>query len=81
MAESEEELRSLLMRVEEESEKVGLKVSIQKTNHGIQAHHFMQIEGETLGVVTHFLFWAPKSLLIGIAAMKLEAACSLEEKL
>ena len=41
----------------------------------------MQIEGETVGVVTHFLFWAAKSLLIGIAAMELEDACSLEEKL
>ena len=60
MAESEEELKSLLMKVKEESEKVGLKLNIQKTDHGIQSHHFMQIGGETVETVTDFIFWGSK---------------------
>ena len=80
MAESEEELKSLLMKVKVESEKVGLKLNIQKTN--IMASGPItswQIDGET---VTDFTFLgAPKSLQMVIAAMKLKDACSLEGKL
>ena len=79
MAESEEELISLLMKVKEESEKVGLKLNIQKTK--IMASGPItswQIDGET---VTDFIFWAPKSLHMVIAAMKLKEAYSLEGKL
>ena len=81
MVESEEELKSLLMKVEEESEKVGLKLNIQKTK--IMASGPVtswQIDGETLETVTDF-FWALKSLQMVTAAMKLKDACSLEEKL
>ena len=79
MAESEEELKRLLMKVKEESEKVGLKLNIQKTK--IMASGPItswQIDGET---VADFIFWAPKSLWMVIAAMKLKDACSLEGKL
>ena len=79
MAESEEELKSLLMKVKEESEKVGLKFNIQKTK--IMASGPItswQIGGET---VADFIFWAPKSLQMVISAMKLKDACSLEGKL
>ena len=82
MAESEEELKSLLMRVKEESEKVGLKLSIQKTK--IMASGPItswEIDGETVETVADFIFWAPKSVQMVIAAMKLKDACSLEEKL
>ena len=85
MAESEEELKSLLMKVKEESKKVGLKLSIQKTK--IMASGPItsrQIEGETVETVTDFIFrgrWAPKSLQMVTAAMKLKDACTLEEKL
>ena len=78
-AESEEELKSLLMKMREESEKVGLKLNIQKTK--IMASgpiSSWQIVGET---VTDFIFWAPKSLQMVTAAMKLKDTCSLEEKL
>ena len=81
MAESEE-LKSLLMKVKEESEKVGLKLSIQKTK--IMASGPItswQIDGETMEIVADFLFWAPKSLQMVTAGMKLKDACSLEEKL
>ena len=78
---SEEELKSLLMKVKEESEKVGLKLNIQKTK--IMASGPItswQIDGETVKTVT--LFWGgPKSLQMVTAAMKLKDACSLEEKL
>ena len=78
MAESEEELQSLL-KVKEESEKVSLKLNIQKTDHGIRSHHFMANRwGNSEGL---YFFWAPKSLLMGIVTMKLKEACSLEEKL
>ena len=76
MAESEEELKSLL-KVKEECEKVGLKLNIQKTK--IMASGPItswQIDGET---VSDFVFWAPKSLQMVIAAMKLKDTCSLEE--
>ena len=79
MAESEEELKSLLMKVKEESEKVGLKFNIQKTK--IMASGPItswQIDGET---VLDFIFWAPKSLQMVISAMKLKDAYSLEGKL
>ena len=82
MAESEEELKNLLMKVKEESEKVGLKLNIQKTK--IMASGPItswQIDGETMETVTDFIFWAPKSLQMVTAAMKLKDACSLQEKL
>ena len=79
MAESEEELKSLLMKVKEESEKVGLKLNIQKTK--IMASSPItswQIDGETMETVTEE---APKSLWMVTASMKLKHTCSLEEKL
>ena len=82
MAESEEELKSLLMRVEEESETVGLNLNIQKTK--IMASGPItswEIDGETVETVSDFIFLAPKSLQVVIAAMKLKDAYSLEEKL
>ena len=82
MAESEEELKSLLMKVKEESEKVGLKLNIQKTK--IMASSPItawQILGKQWKQCQTLLFWAPKSLQMVIAAMKLKDACSLEEKL
>ena len=82
MAESEEELKSLLMKVKEESEKVGLKLNIQKSK--IMASSPItswEIDGETVETVSDFFFWAPKSLQMVTAAMKLKASCSLEEKL
>ena len=82
MAESEEELKSLLMKVKEESEKAGLKLNIQKTK--IMASGPItsrEIDGETVETVTDFIFWAPKSLQMVIAAMKLKDTYSLEGKL
>ena len=82
MAESEEELKSLLMKVEEESEKVGLKPNIEKSK--IMASSPItswQIDEETVETVADFIFWAPKSLQMVIAAMKLKDAYSLEGKL
>ena len=86
MAESEEELKSLLMKVKEKSEKTGLKLHIQKTK--IMASGPItswQIDGETMGTVTDFIFlvvgWGPKSLQMVIAAMKWKDASSLEGKL
>ena len=82
MAESEEELRSLLMKVKVESEKVGLKLNIQKTK--IMASGPITswgIDGETVETVSDFIFWAPKSLQMVTAAMKLKDAYSLEGKL
>ena len=82
MAESEEELKSLLMKVKEESEKVGLKLNIQKTK--IMASGPItswQIDGETVETLTDFTFWAPKSLQMVTEAMKLKDAYSLEGKL
>jgi len=79
-AKSEEELKSLLMKVKEESEKVGLKLNIEKTK--IMASGPItswQIEGETMETVRDFIFWAPKSLQVVTAAKKLKDACSLEE--
>ena len=82
MIESEEELKSLLMEVKEESEKVGLKFNIQKTK--IMASGPItswEIDGETVETVSDFNFWAPKSLWAVTTAMKLKDTCFLEEKL
>ena len=82
MTKSEEELKSLLIKVKEESEKAGLKLSIQKTK--IMASSPItswQIDGETMETVTDFILGAPKSLQMVIAAMKLKDAYSLEGKL
>ena len=82
MAESEEEQKSLLMKVKVESEKVGLKLNIQKTK--IMASSPItswEIDGETVETASDFIFWAPKSLQMVIAAMKLKDAYSLEGKL
>ena len=83
MAESEEELKSRLMKVKEESEKVGLKLNIQKTNKIMASGPISswQIDGETVGTVADLFFWAPKSLQMVTAAMKLKDAYSLERKL
>ena len=82
MAESEEELKSFLMNLKVESEKVGLKLNIQKTK--IMASSPItswEIDGETLETVSDFSFWAPKSLQMVFEAMKLKDAYSLEGKL
>ena len=82
MAESEEELKSLLMKVKEGSEKVGLKLNIQKTK--IMAYGPItpwEIDGETVETVSDYFGGAPKSLQMVTAGMKLEDTCSLEEKL
>ena len=74
--------KSLFMKVKEEKEKVGLKVNIQKTK--IMASGPItswEIDGETVETVSNFIFWAPKSLQMVTAAMKLKDACSLEEEL
>ena len=82
MAESEEELKSLLMKVKEESEKVGLKLNIQKTK--IMASGLItswEIDGETVETVSDLIFWAPKSLQMVTAAMTLKDTYSLKGKL
>ena len=82
MAESKEELKSLLIKVKEESGKVGLKLNIKKTK--IMASGPItswEIDGETVETVTDFIFWAPKSLQMVTVAIKLKHACSLEENL
>ena len=82
MAESKEELKRLLSKVKEESEKVGLKLNIQKTKITASAPiTSWQIDGETTEAVRDVIFGAPKSLQMVTAAMKLKDACSLEEKL
>ena len=82
MAESKEELKSLLMKVKEESEKVGLRLNIQKTKiMAASPITSWQIDRETMETVTDFIFGTPKSLQMVTAAMKLKDACSLEEKL
>ena len=82
IAESEEELKSILMRVKEESEKVGLKLNIQKTDHGIQSHHFVANRwGKQWKQWLTLFLGAPKSLQMVIAAMKLKDSYSLERKL
>ena len=82
MAESEEELKSLLMKVKEESEKIGLKLYIQKTK--IMASGSItswEIDGETVKTVADFIYWAPKSLQMVIAAVKLKDTYFVEGKL
>ena len=82
MAESEEELKSLLMKVEEESEKVGLKLNVQKTK--IMASGPItswEIDGVRVETVSDYIFWAPKSLQMVTSAMKLKDTYSLEGKL
>ena len=82
MAESEEELKSLMMKVKVESEKFGLKLNIQKMK--IMASGpttSWEIDGETVETVSDFIFWAPKSLQMVTVAMKLKDAYSLEGKL
>ena len=82
MAESEEELESLLMKVKEESEKVGLKLNTQKTKiMAFSPITSWELDGETVETVSDFIFWAPKSQQLVTAAMKLKDAYSLEEKL
>ena len=82
MAESEEELKSLLMKVKEESQKDGLKLNIQKTKIIVSSPiTSWQIDGETIETVTDFIFGAPKSLQMVTLAMKLKDTFSLEEKL
>ena len=82
MAESEEELKNLLMKVKEESENAGLKVNIQRTkNMASGPITSQQIDGETMETVTDLFSWAPKSLQRVTAATKLKDACSLKEKL
>ena len=81
MAESEEELKSLLMKVKEEGEKVGLRLNIQKTKiMASRSTTSWEIDGETVETVSDLFFWAPKSLQMVTAAMKLKDAYSLEEK-
>ena len=82
MAESEEELRNLLMRMKEESEKAGLKLNIQKTKITASCPiTSWQIEGEKMEAVTDFIFWARKSLQMVTAAMKLKRFLLLGRKL
>ena len=82
MAESEEELKSLLMKVKEESEKAGLKLNIQKAKiMAASPITSWQIDGETVETMSDFILWAPKSLQMVTAAMKLKDTYSLEEKL
>ena len=83
MAEDKEELKSLLMKVKEESEKVGLKLNIQKTKiMATSPITSWEIDGKTVETVSDFIFGgAPKSLQMVTAAMKLKDTCSLEEKL
>ena len=81
MAESKE-LKSLLMKMKEDSEKVVVKQNIQKTKIMVSGPNTSwEIDGETVVTVTDFIFWAPKSLQMVTAAMKLKDTCSLEEKL
>ena len=82
MAEREEELKSLLLKVKEESEEIGLKLNIQKTKIIASSPiTSWQIDEETAETVTNFIFWAPKSSRMVTAAMKLKDPCSLEVKL
>ena len=82
MAESEEELKSLLIKVNKENKKVGLKINIQKTKITASCPITLwQIDGETMETVADFISWALKSLWMVTAPMKLKDACSLKEKL
>ena len=82
MAEKEKELKSLLMKVEEESENAGLRPNIQKTKIMVSSPiTSWQIDGEKMEIVTGFIFLGPKMLWTVTAAMKLKDSCSMEEKL
>ena len=83
MAESEEERKSLLMKMKEESEKAGLKQQLKNEDYSIQSHHFMGNNGETVEAVSDFILGgiSPKSLQMVSAAMKLKDTYSLEGKL
>ena len=82
MAESKKEVKSLLLKVKKESEKVGLKLNIPKTKIMASGPIISwQIDGETMETVTDFILGAPKSLQMVTAAMKLKDACPLDEKL
>ena len=82
MAESKEELKSLLMKVKEESENAGSKLNVQKVKIMVAGPITLwQIDGETMETGTDFIFWAPTSLHMVTAAMKLKDSCSLEDKL
>ena len=82
MAERKEELKSLLMKVQEESEKAGLKLNIQKSKiMALGSITSSKLDGETMETMTDFFSWAPKSLQMVTTAMKLKDACSLEETL
>ena len=81
MAESKEKLNSLLMKVKEESEKVGLKLNFQKTKTGVQSHHFMAKRQGNNGNSDQVFSWARKSLQMVTAAMKLKDTLCLKEKL
>ena len=82
MSESEGELKSFLMKVKEESEKFGLKLNIDNTKiMASSPNTSWQIDGETVETVTYSFSWAPKSLQIVTAAIKLKDPCSLEENL
>ena len=82
MAESEEELESLLMKVKEDSEKIFWRLNIQKMKITASGPiTSWEIDGETVEAVSDFIFWAPKSLQMVTAAMKLKDTYSLEEKL
>ena len=82
MAESEEELKSLLMKVKEESEKVGLKLNIQKTNTMASSPITLwKIDGETVETVADFIFWSSKITAHHDCSHEIKDTCSLEEKL
>ena len=81
MAERTEELKSFLMKVKEESEKAGLRQHSENEDHGILSYHFMANRWEKYGKWQTLFFWAPESLKMVNAAMKLKDAYSLEEKL
>ena len=81
MAESEEELKSLLMKVKEKSGKADLKQHSKSEDHGIRSHHFMANRWGNNGNSDRLFSWAPKSLQMVTAAMKLKDACTLKEKL
>ena len=82
IAESEEELKSPLMKVKEESEKVGLKLNIQKAKIMVSSPiTSWQVDGEAMRTVTDFIFWGSKITADGAVILKLKDACSLQEKL
>ena len=82
MVESEEELKSLLMKMKEKSKEAGLKLNIQKTKIMVSSPiTSQQIDGKTMETVRDFISWSPKSLQMVTTAMKLKYACSLKEKL